>query len=141
MEETTLQKCSGIAAFVVGLTSIAFGLLFLFAVPQAQKGPAPDALVSYAATPAPVEIAIVLVIVGSLSALVAIVGIYRLLYEQTPGWPLLCLILGSAFNILTALDATYTAFVFPWLSHVYATGEPVLKSKSAENCLIRLCYW
>jgi hypothetical protein len=35
MEETTLQKCSGIAAFLVGLTSITFGLLSLFAVPQA----------------------------------------------------------------------------------------------------------
>lgn len=130
MEETTLQKCSGIAAFLVGLTSITFGLLFLFAVPQAQKGPAPDALVSYATTPAPVEVAVVLVIVGSLSALVAVVGMYRLLRELAPGWALLSLIVGSAFTILTALDATYTTFLFPWLSHLYATGDPALKAGS-----------
>jgi Domain of unknown function (DUF4386) len=128
MEETTWQKCAGIAAFLVGLTSIAFGLLFLFAVPQAQKGPAPDALVSYATNPAPVEMATILLIIGSLAALVAVVGIYRQLREQAPGWAVLSLILGSAFAIVTAMDAAYTAFLFPWLSGLYAGGDAAVKA-------------
>src|ERR1700730_12561505 len=131
MQESTFQKCAGTAPRVVGLTSIAFGFIFLLVIPEAQKGPAPNALVSYAATPAPAQVTIILLIVGSLSALVTIIGIYRLLHKHAPGWAFLSLIVGTAFTILTAIDATYTAFLFPWLSHLYATGDTAVKAYAA----------
>jgi hypothetical protein len=130
MHERTLQTIAGEAAFVVALSSIIFGLIFLFVITDAQKGPAPNALISYAANPIPIQIAFLLVILGSLSAFVAIVGIYRHLFEKYPGWALLSLLLGVAFSLLTALDATYTAFLLPFLSTLYATGDTALKASA-----------
>ena len=130
MQERTLQTFAAAAAFVVGLSSLIFGLVFLFGVPDAQKGPAPDALTSYAANPTAVQFTFVLVIIGSLAALLAIVGIYRRLSDKNAGWALLSLILGVAFSILTALDATYTAFLFPALSNLYATGNAAIKASA-----------
>src|SRR5216683_5371897 len=89
MEGSALQKLAGIAACLVGISSLAFGLVFVFAIPDAQKGPAPGALMSYVTNPAPVQVAFVLVIVGALSALVAVVGIARLLHAYAAGWAVL----------------------------------------------------
>ena len=130
MQERTLQKVAGAAALIVGLSSLIFGPMFLFVVPAAQKGPAPEALTSYTASPTAIQISLVLLIVGSLSAFLAIVGMYRRLYEKNPGWALVSLILGAAFSLLTALDAVYTASLFSSLSQVYATGDAALKASA-----------
>jgi hypothetical protein len=130
MHDRSLQKSAAVAASIVGLSSLVFGPLFLFVVPAAQKGPAPEALRSYTVDPTPIQIALVLVIVGSLSALVAIVAMYHPLSQKHPAWALLALILGAAFTLLTALDATYTVFLFSFLSHLYATGNTALKASA-----------
>jgi hypothetical protein len=86
MSLRALLKFGGITAILAGLSSIAFGVLFLFVVPDAQKGAAPAALTSFATNPTAAQVVIALTLFGALCTLPAIVGIYYRLSEKDRGW-------------------------------------------------------
>jgi hypothetical protein len=130
MKETTYQKFAGVAAFIVALSSLTYGLTFLFLVPTAQKQLAKTAesLTSFAANPTGRQIASLLLALGGLAATAAIVGIYRRLRETNPGWSLWSLLLGLTYGMLTAIYGIYIAFLFPILSSLYASGDAATKA-------------
>ena len=74
MKATTYQKFASAAAFVVALSSLSYGLIFLLLVPAAQKQLAktPASLTSFAANPTCRQIASLLLALGGLAATAAI---------------------------------------------------------------------
>jgi hypothetical protein len=130
MKENTYQKFAGVAAFIVALSSLSYGLIFLFLVPTAQKQLAKtgESLISFAVNPTGRQIASLLLALGGLAATAAIVGIYQRLRETNPGWALWSLVLGFTYGMLTAIYGVYIAFLFPILSSLYVNGNVATKA-------------
>ncbi len=125
MNESRYQKFAGAAAFVVALSSLSYGLIFLFLVPTTQKQLArtADSLRSFAADPTGRQIASLLLALGGLAATAAIVGIYRQVRERNEDWARWSLVLGCTYGILTTIYGITLAFLFPILSNLYLQGN------------------
>lgn len=128
MNEQSFQKFAGVAAVVVGLTSLLYGLVFLFLLPAAQKGAPPASLTSFAETPGPRQLLSLLFALGGLAATPAIVGIYRRVREGHEGWAFWSCVLGLAYGILTTLHGIYLIFLSPTLSALYARNDPAIQA-------------
>lgn len=128
--KSVYQKFAAAAAFVVALSSLSYGLIFLFLVPSAQKQLAKtaDSLISFAANPGGRQIASLLLALGGLAATAAIVGIYQRVREINTGWAFWSLVLGFAYGILTTIYGIYIAFLFPILSTLYVNGNAATKA-------------
>ncbi|GAC1345996.1 MAG: hypothetical protein NVSMB27_08900 [Ktedonobacteraceae bacterium] len=125
MKESTYQKFAGAAAFIVALSSLAYGLIYLLLVPAAQKQLAKTAgsLTSFAAHPAGRQIASLLLALGGLAATAAIVGIYRRVREVNEDWARWSLLLGFAYGLLTTIYGISLLLLFPVLSGLYSQGN------------------
>src|ERR1700682_3050036 len=84
MKESVYQKLAGAEAFVVALSSLTYGLIFLFLVPATQKQLArtADSLRSFSVNPTGRQIASLMLALGGLAATAAIVGVYRRVRES-----------------------------------------------------------
>jgi hypothetical protein len=125
MHASRYQKFAGAAAFVVALSSLSYGLIFLFLVPTAQKQLArtADSLRSFATDPTGRQIASLLLALGGLAATAAIVGMYRRLREGSEDWARWALVLGCTYGIFTTVYGITLAFLFPILSNLYLQGN------------------
>lgn len=125
MKEGTYQKFAGVAAFVVALSSLCYGINFLFLIPAAQKQLAHTgaSLTSFAAEPTGRQIASLLLALGGLAATAAIVGVYRRLREVHETWALWSLLIGFTYGILTTIYGISLAVLFPILSDLYIHGN------------------
>jgi len=125
MKESAYQKFAGAAAFVVALSSLTYGLIFLFLVPATQKQLArtADSLRSFSVNPTGRQIASLMLALGGLAAAAAIVGIYRKVRESNENWALWTLVLGCTYGILTTIYGISLMFLFPILSNLYVQGN------------------
>lgn len=125
MKESTYQKFAGAAAFIVALSSLSYGLVYLLLVPTAQKQLAKtaDSLNSFAANPTGRQIASLLLALGGLAASAAIVGVYRRVREVHEGWALWSLLIGFTYGILTSIYGISITVLFPILSDLYQGGS------------------
>jgi hypothetical protein len=125
MKESTYQKFASVAAFVVALSSLTYGLVFLLLVPTAQKQLARTAasLTSFAANPTGRQIASLMLALGGLAATAAIVGVYRRVREVHETWALWSLLLGFTYGILTTIYGISLLLLFPILSDLYVHGS------------------
>lgn len=125
MKEGTYQKFASVAAFIVALSSLSYGLIFLFLVPSAQKQLARtgDSLTSFAANPTGRQIASLLLALGGLAATAAIVGVYRRVREVHETWALWSLLIGFTYGILTTIYGISITLLFPILSDLYVHGS------------------
>lgn len=122
MKSQTFQRFAGAAAIVVALSSLIYGLVFLFLVPGDLKGLPPKSLVAFSANPTGRQICSLMLALGGLAASAAIVGIYQRLREVNQGWALWSFILGMAYSVLTTIYGIYITFLFPALSHLYVAN-------------------
>ena len=128
MNQQSFGKFAAAAAAVVGLTSLLYGLAFLFLLPAAQKGAPPGSLTSFAENSAPRQILSVLFALGGLSATAAIVGIYRRVREGSEGWAFWSCVLGLVYGSMTALHGIYLIFLQPTLSALYARNDAAIQA-------------
>ncbi len=128
MTERSFQRFAAAAAIVVGLSSLLYGLIFLFIFPAEQKGAPPASLTSFAANPTPLLLLSVLLALGGLAATPAVVGIYHRLREGNEGFALWSCLLGISYGVLTALQAVYQYFLALTLSALYARNDPAIQA-------------
>ncbi|HKZ86057.1 MAG TPA: DUF4386 family protein [Anaerolineae bacterium] len=128
MDERSFQKFAGAAAVIVALSSLLYGLVFLFLLPAAQKGAPPDSLTSFAANPTPRQILSLLFAVGGVAATAAMIGIYRQVREGNQGWAFWSAALGLAYGLLTAVHGIYLLFLNPTLSALYARNDAAIQA-------------
>jgi hypothetical protein len=130
MKDSSYQKVASVAAFVVGLSSLFYGLIFLLLVPTAQKQLArtAESLTSFGANPVGREIASLLLALGGLVATAAIIGIYRRLREVDESWSLWSLLIGFTYGILTTIYGISILLLFPILSNLYLHGNAATQS-------------
>jgi hypothetical protein len=128
MSEKSFPKFAAIAAFLVALSSLLYGLVFLFLLPAEQKGAPPASLTSFAANPAPRQILSILFALGGLAATLAIVGIYQRVREGNEGWAFWSAAVGLAYGFLTAVHGIYLIFLGPTLSALYARTDPAIQA-------------
>ncbi len=128
MSETHFQKFAGAAAIVVGLSSLLYGLIFLFLFPAEQKGAPPASLIAFAANPTPLVLLSFLLALGGLAASVAVVGIAQRLRDGQVGIAFWAAALGFAYGLLTALQAVYQLFLASTMSALYARNDPALQA-------------
>lgn len=130
MSEQSTLRFTAIAASVVGVSALLYGIVFLVLVPEAQKGPAPASLISFAHNPTGRQIANVLLVIGGLAGSAAVVGIYRRLRATNAGLAVWSLVLGSMYCFATILHGIYFAFLMVDLSRLYARGGEALKASA-----------
>lgn len=125
MKVSAYQKFAGAAAFVVALSSLIYGVVFLFLVPSAQKQLArtADSLHSFSTNPTGRQIASLMLALGGLAATAAIVGIYRRVRESNESWALWSLVLGCTYGVLTTIYGVSLMLLFPILSNLYVQGN------------------
>ncbi len=126
----TYQKFAGAAGFVVALSSLSYGLIFLFLVPAAQKQLARTgaSLTSFAANPTGRQLASLLLALGGLAATAAVVGVYRWVREVNETWALWSLLIGFVYGILTTIYGISIALLFPILSGLYLSGNAATRA-------------
>jgi Domain of unknown function (DUF4386) len=122
MKGQTFQRFASAAAFIVALSSLVYGLVYLFLVPADLKGLPPKSLVAFDANPTGRQIASLMLALGGLAASAAIVAVYQRVREINEGWALWSFILGITYSILTTLYGVYITFLLPSLSHLYVTN-------------------
>lgn len=125
MKASAYQKFAGAAAFVVALSSLIYGLVYLFLVPSTQKQLAhtADSLNSFYANPTGRQIASVMLALGGLAATAAIVGIYHKVRQGDENWALWSLVLGFTYGILTTIYGITLLILFPIISSLYVHGS------------------
>jgi Domain of unknown function (DUF4386) len=124
----SFERFAGAAAVVVGLSSVAYGLVFLFLVPADQKGAPPASLVSFAEDPTGRQLAALLLALGGLATAVAAVAVHRRLRPAGEGWAVASLLLGAALGLLTALHALGSLARLLDLSDLYAGGDAATRA-------------
>ena len=122
MKGQTYQRFAGAAAVLVALSSLIYGLVFLFLVPADLKDLPPKSLIAFDANPSGRQIASLMLALGGLAASAAIVAVYQRLREVNEGWALWSFILGITYSVLTTLYGVYITFLLPALSHLYVTN-------------------
>src|SRR5437660_1731033 len=127
MQGQTFQRFASIAAIMVALSSLIYGLIYLFLVPADLKGLPPKSLVAFATNPTGRQIASLMLALGGLAASAAIVAVYQRVREVNEGWALWALILGITYSVLTGLYGMYITFLFPSLSNLYANNNSALQ--------------
>jgi hypothetical protein len=118
-------QVAAISAFLVALSSIAYGFVYLFFVPVGLKGKPPELLTAFAANPTGRQIASLMLVLGGLGAATAAVGIAHWLRGHFPGWASWTARLGFAYGLLTALHGAYLMILFPIASGLYTSPPAV----------------
>jgi hypothetical protein len=128
MTERVFQRFAACAAVVVGVSTLLYGLVFLFLLTPEDKSGARDRLAAYVAAPLGRELAHSLLALGGLAAVVAVVALYVRLRAESPGWATWSLVLGSSFTILTALFGVHSLFLLRTARRLVETGDPALEA-------------
>jgi hypothetical protein len=123
MSDRTFQKVAGIAAVLVAVTALLYGIVFLFFVPPEQKGDVATTLRSLAENPAGTQLVNLLLAIGAGAASVAIVAIYLRTSDGQRGLALWSLGLGLAYSTLTLIHGIYVVFLVPVLSELHVKGD------------------
>jgi hypothetical protein len=126
VDERSFQRFAGAAAMAVGLSSIVYGLVFLFAIPADQKGAPPASLSPSGTTrPAGRSPRSCWRSAGSRRPprLSGSTGIYRRVRAGREGWALWSLTLGVAFGVLTGLHGLWSLARLLDLSALYDGGD------------------
>jgi hypothetical protein len=132
MNDRSFQKLAAAAAMIVGVTSLLYGGLFLTIFPAAQRSGAPGSLQSFNESPAPLAILSILLALGGIASTAAVVGVYRAVREGNSGLALWSFGIGTAYGVLTALQAAYQYFVANALSAFFARPNPAVSADAVR---------
>jgi hypothetical protein len=128
MTERRFQRFAAFAAVVVGVSTLLYGLVFLFVLTSGDKSGAADRLAAYVAAPLGREVAHSLLALGGLAASAAVVAVYIRVRSESPGWAAWSLVLGASFTILTALFGVHSLFLLRTARRLVETGDPALEA-------------
>jgi hypothetical protein len=132
------DQLAGGVAFLVAVSSVVYGFVYLLLVPADQKGTAPAALTSFYNNPTGRQIASIMLALGGISTATAAVGIYYRLRGQRPGWAGWSVRLGFAAGLLTALHGIYLTVLLPVTSNLYVNPPGGADASAIKGAVIAI---